>query len=320
MPKSPKRKDLDRLVQSTLDDMHVPAGLRKIATENLLRMASEKGEDDLGKISDAARTRKLRVKAWLSSRAPSIIANKKREVAGPLPFSQKVQGRYHKEFWSYLLKQVRSASELSARHASWIVPLQEAVDLMSTLRADRPDMTNQVFKRASVLLEHTIQETDFVSAPQQVKGAIFAEAANLCAVCSWVDFDAGGMGKSLAYYRHAASIFSRERAPQVLAFVQLNRLQALTQYGDMISGSHLRAFEYDVLDASEFVSTNAGLFSVAGADLTIDLSELLVNARKIEEFVRTFRPKQELSLLSVNIYKSNELEGDDLFSINCSTP
>lgn len=323
MPKSPKRRDLDRLVKSTLDDMHVPAGLRKIATENLLQRASKHGEGDLEKVAAAAKSRKLRVKSWIASRAPAI--QKKRQLVGVLPVepeviqpvSSEVQGRFHKEFWGFLLKHARSAPELAGGQGSWVASLQKAVDLMLSLRADRPDLTKQVFKKACVLLENTMQEADFAQAPQQVKGAIFAEAANLWAVCSWIEVDASGMGKSLDYYRHAASIFSREKAPKVLAFVQLNRLQTLAQYGDMISSSHLRAYEYDMLDASEFISNNSSL--VVGTSAFVDTTTVLNDVRALEKFVRAFRPKPSLSIMSGGGGRSSETDGNDFFSIVCSS-
>lgn len=259
----------------------VPDGLQALARANLRRLADEEGVDAVYAKAQTAVARRLRAEAWVArQRAATDVAS----AASPWDSLAHVGSKNMTELTVMLHNGLLDFAQEKAG-STWARHFLEAHDEFQDW-GSLPSVASGALARAAEKLLLAIRSEDFQRESPVIRGALFAETADLVCEHASISDDLSSLEESLVLYRTAVSDLCKVDDPEVknvIAHVQVNRGHALSCLGKVFD-TKILSYKVDFDDVNVSLRSLPAHVASYYDKVGVDVANIERNLTKLREF------------------------------------
>lgn len=280
--------DLDGAIEVAIREIEIAPSLRDRARKNLRHLARTKGIAAVVEKIEHARGRKNRGRAWLGHEALSSNIDSITESI------TKVRAQdTNAQLWPVLVKIAKTQ-----RNKEWAQLVDRAASNLRKIDEAFVREDIRLAEQACIDLIQASEVDDFKSETNIIKGAVFAETANLYTICAKVTREQTYIERGLFLYGLAVDTISRGNYPLALTVVQINRGTALTYYAHLIEEKTISKYANDIVDVIGFLDQNqrnTGAFEAKYSSLAENVKRDL---HMVDSFSKEFSDRSNWSDLA----------------------
>lgn len=299
--KSRSYGDLEELIEMALNEIEVAPSLRERGRQNLRNLAHSEGVGAITRKIEEAQARKGRAHAWLYNVSPP-----QPDIGWKMQQARKLDPSViQQQAWGALARLAQKRpGKTWARFVSNAAARLATLDELS-VRADVDGAES-----ACIDLIAAAEAPDFQHESNVIRGAVFAETANLYTICAKVTRERTFVERGLFLYNVAANTLSRGKYPLALLVVQINRGAALNCYAHLIQTQYLEKYTSDINEVVGFLENeiNQPDHNNEYRDIAQSVHQSLEELAEFNKSVADWNNWSQLGNCSMNMVVDNEIE------------